>query len=277
LGVGIDRGVGNDPITPTPRASEARPSGGHRHHLPRPANGQGHWGQITRAARGLASKNPRHANHECQATNPIGVFYSPPSLLAPGEKGKGARRRRAAPGKEGAGNEEPGARSREQGPELRKTTAGMDIYTAGNAYIALNIFATPPTTPSRPRLHRRPTVSTAWPIYSLLPLGLFPVMDRRRRDASPVCTCLVRAIEPQDCRTATEGAPEPFVLFGTAVAVRGRCLGPADMPCFLVQGMLGASPPRFELRLWLPDGCTERARRGRACASTAVATHHGTL
>jgi hypothetical protein len=85
------------------------------------------------------------------------------------------------------------------------------------------------------------------------------------------------AIEPQDCRTVTEGAPEPFMLLGAAVAVLGRCLEPADAPCCLVQGMVGVSPPRFELRLWLPDGCTERARRGRACASTAVATHHGTL
>jgi hypothetical protein len=58
-------------------------------------------------------------------------------------------------------------------PELRKTTAGVDIYTAGNAYITLNIFATPPSTPSRPRLHRCPTVSTARPIYSLLPLVSF--------------------------------------------------------------------------------------------------------
>jgi hypothetical protein len=123
-------------------------------------------------------KSPRLENHGRQATNPIGVFYSPPSLLAPGKKGKGARRHRAAPGKEGAGNEEPGARSREQGPELRKTIASVDIYTAGNAYIAPNIFATPPTTPSRPRVHRRPTMSTARPIYSLLPLDLFLVMNR---------------------------------------------------------------------------------------------------
>jgi hypothetical protein len=40
----------------------------------------------------------------------------------------------------------------------------MDNYTTGNAYIALNIIATPPTTLSRPRLHRRPTMSTARPI-----------------------------------------------------------------------------------------------------------------
>jgi hypothetical protein len=31
------------------------------------------------------------------------------------------------------------------------------------------------------------------------------------------------AIEPQDCRTATEEAPEPFVLLGATVAVRGKC------------------------------------------------------
>jgi hypothetical protein len=74
------------------------------------------------------------------------------------------RRRRAAPGKEGAGNEEPGARSREQGPKLRERITGVDNYTTGNAYIALNIIATPPTTSSRPRLHRRPTVSSARPI-----------------------------------------------------------------------------------------------------------------
>jgi hypothetical protein len=81
-------------------------------------------------------------------------------------------------------------RSREHGSELRETIAGVNTYSTGNAYTALNIIATPPTTPSRPRLHRRPTVSTARPIYSLLPLGLFPVMNRRRRDTSPVCSCL---------------------------------------------------------------------------------------
>jgi hypothetical protein len=85
------------------------------------------------------------------------------------------------------------------------------------------------------------------------------------------------AIEPQDYRTATEGAPKPFVLLGAAVAVRGKCLGPAIVPWFLVQGLMGAPPPRLELRLWPPDGCTERAWRGRACARTAVATHHNTF
>jgi hypothetical protein len=32
------------------------------------------------------------------------------------------------------------------------------------------------------------------------------------------------AFEPQDCRTAKERAPEPFVLFGAAIAMRGRSL-----------------------------------------------------
>jgi hypothetical protein len=37
----------------------------------------------------------------------------------------------------------------------------------------------------------------------------------------------------------------------------GGC-DPAVMPRFLVQGLAGASPPRYELRHWLPVGRTER-------------------
>jgi hypothetical protein len=80
----------------------------------------------------------------------------------------GARRRSAAPEEEGAGNQE-----REHGSELRRTFAGVytfttgDHYTAGNAFTAQNTDATPPT--SRPRLHRRPTVSTAANLLSYPP------------------------------------------------------------------------------------------------------------
>jgi hypothetical protein len=42
----------------------------------------------------------------------------------------------------------------------------------------------------------------------------------------------------------------------------------------LFAGDDGAPPRRFETRLWSPDGCVERAWRGRACASTAVAHVH---
>jgi hypothetical protein len=73
-------------------------------------------------------KGARQANHGRQATNPFGVFHSPPSLLAPGWKKEGARHRRTAPGKKGAGNEEPGVRSREQGPELRGRITSVDNY-----------------------------------------------------------------------------------------------------------------------------------------------------
>jgi hypothetical protein len=80
----------------------------------------------------------------------------------------GACRRRAAPEEEEAVNQE-----REHGPELRRTFAAVntyttgDIYTAGNAFTAQNTDATPPT--GRPRLHRRPTVSTAATLISSPP------------------------------------------------------------------------------------------------------------
>jgi hypothetical protein len=46
-------------------------------------------------------------------------------------------------------------------------------------------------------------------------------------------------------------------------------------PWDIVQGMVVAPPPRLVLHLWTTDGCAEQAWRGRACASTAVAAHHG--
>jgi hypothetical protein len=166
-------------LPPTPCAPEAWLERRRGCHLPSQADGQGHWGQITRAARGLASKAPGRRITDAKPPTPLG--FSPLHRLCLRRERRGKERAAAAPGKGGAGSEEP---------ELRRTTAGVDIYTAENAYITLNIFATPPSTPSRPRLHHRPTVSTARPLYSLLPLGLFPVMDRRCRDASPVRTCL---------------------------------------------------------------------------------------
>jgi hypothetical protein len=126
------------------------------------------------------------------ATNPIGVFPFHPicesavrgsrrrrhrcagpreDAATPARRRRargGARRRRAAPEEEEAVNQE-----REHGPEPRRTFAGVntyttgDIYTAGNAFTAQNTDATPPT--GRPRLHRRPTVSTAATLLSSPP------------------------------------------------------------------------------------------------------------
>jgi hypothetical protein len=109
----------------------------------------------------------------------------------------GARRRRAAPGEEGAGSKE------------RETFAGVNTYSTGNAYIALNTVATPPTTPSRPRLHRRPTVSTARPLYSLLPLGLLPVLAPRT--SRRVAVNLLPGCRPSSRRTTV---PRRMELLG---------------------------------------------------------------
>jgi hypothetical protein len=52
---------------------------------------------------------------------------------------------------------------------------------------------------------------------------------------------------------------------------------PAVEPWIDVQGTVDAPPPRLELRLWTPDDRAERAWQCRACASTALATHHSAL
>jgi hypothetical protein len=73
--------------------------------------------------------------------------------------------------------EEAVNQEREHGPELRRTFIGVntcttgDIYTAGNTSTAQNTDATPPT--GRPRLHRRPTVSTAGQSTLFSPLDFF--------------------------------------------------------------------------------------------------------
>jgi hypothetical protein len=131
-------------------------SGGRGCHLPSPAGGQGHWGKITQSCPRPRFKSTRQANHGRQATNPIGVFSSPSHLLAPGEKGKGTRRRRAAPGK---GGREP-ARSEE--PELRRTTAGVDIYPA-----CAHPCTEPATTTSPPHREHRTATLFSPPPWSL--------------------------------------------------------------------------------------------------------------
>jgi hypothetical protein len=45
-------------------------------------------------------------------------------------------------------------------------------------------------------------------------------MDPQRRDASSLFLAWMLAIEPQNCRAATDGAPGSLVLLSAAVAVR---------------------------------------------------------
>jgi hypothetical protein len=191
--VGIGHGVRNDPITPPHRAHPRRgSSGGHKRHQPSPANGQGHWGQITSACpRPRFKRVPGRRIADARPPTQLG-FSSLLHLCLRWER-RGRGRRRAAPEErrtrasrgQGAGREEP---------ELRRTTAGVDIYPA-----CTHPFTEPATTTSPPhREHRTATLFSS-------PLGLFPVMDRRRRDASPFLKLAwMLAFEPQNCRTATD-------------------------------------------------------------------------
>jgi hypothetical protein len=96
VGVGIDRGVGNDLFTPTPRAPEAWLE--RRPRAP-PAQPGERPGALAAIHPGLPAaslqKGARQEDPGRQATNPIGVFSSSSPPLAPGEKGKGTMPRRA--------------------------------------------------------------------------------------------------------------------------------------------------------------------------------------
>jgi hypothetical protein len=113
--------------------------------------------------------------------------------------------------------------------------AGAEAATTGvNPYLAFARLSTEPATtpPSPHREHRNPLLfSPPWSLSCDAP---------RRRDAPSLILAWLLAVAPQDCRTATEGAPEPPVLLGAAVAVRGRDMGPAVEPCSLVQECLCA-------------------------------------
>jgi hypothetical protein len=150
--VGIGHRVGNDPIAShTARTQGVAQAAATGATCPARRTARGTGGKSPRAARGLASKGARQANRGCQATNPIGVFSTPSPLLAQGEKGKGmplhrtGERRTRASRERGAGSEEP---------ELRRTTAGVDVYPA-----CAHPFTEPATTTLPPhREHRTATM-----------------------------------------------------------------------------------------------------------------------
>jgi hypothetical protein len=138
---------------------------------------------------------------------PLGVSSSATARVRRiGEKQQ-ARRRRVAPGEEEARNQE----RREHGPVLRSTSPAWTptppgASTSPECLHARNTDATPPS--GRPRLHRRPTVSTAALLLSS-PLGFLPVLASQvwRRIAAeflPVCWPLRRSL----------AAPRRMVLLG---------------------------------------------------------------
>jgi hypothetical protein len=137
VGVAIDHGVGNDPITPTPRAPEAwlewRPRAPPAQPGERPgALGANHPGLPAASLQ----KGARQANRGRQATNPIGVFSSSSPLFALGEKGKGTTPRRAGE-RRTRGSRERGAGAEEDNrrcgylPGLR-----TPLHRAGHDYTA---------------------------------------------------------------------------------------------------------------------------------------------
>jgi hypothetical protein len=74
-----------------------------------------------------------------------------------------------------------------------------------NAYVAVNVYAAPPSTPSRPQLHRRPDVSAMVAFFTcFIPPCMAPVLHQRRRGAPPgplSCLCAGRraaVLPPRD-------------------------------------------------------------------------------
>jgi hypothetical protein len=101
------------------------------------------------------------------------------------------------------------------------------------------VYPEPATTTTPPqREHRRGQLLLPSPLVFFL-WWIGDVETRR-----PLKHAWMLAFEPQDCRTATEGAPEPFVLLGAAIAVRGRfwwSSSRAVVACAGIEGCVAAS------------------------------------
>jgi hypothetical protein len=183
---------------------------------PYPASGRGHWGKSVPGCLWPPFKRgARQACHGCQATNPFGVFHSPPPCSCRlGERRERAaaasRRTREEPGAGVGTPTSPGTPSTRQGHHLqpplvgrgrscprrgRESDRSRDPYIAGNAYLA-----TPPLFSTRLRLHCRPNVSTTADAFSLSSrLDLCSVQRRQCWGAPSCCHAWMPAFEPQNC------------------------------------------------------------------------------
>jgi hypothetical protein len=124
---------------------------------------RGTGGNPPRAARGLASKGRQAGGSRTPSHQPLWGFLLFVTFACAGREGEGddaALRRR----KEDVN--QLGTRTRERG-------AGSEEDDRRREHLPRQ--RTPPSL-SRPRLHHRPTVSTARPLCSLLPLGPLPAM-----------------------------------------------------------------------------------------------------
>jgi hypothetical protein len=149
---------------------------GERCHLGRPDG-------LSRGSMGLSPRRSWHQGSKARGRaetrtpkppTPIGVFpFLFSSESAERERGGRGRRRCIEPRRDAATPEhrrraKDGDHNRRlegrRGGRLhwgKEPSRSGNIHAAKDAYIAVNIFATPPSTPSWPRLHCRPNVSTA--------------------------------------------------------------------------------------------------------------------
>jgi hypothetical protein len=172
---------------PRPRASKAPRAAALARHLPCPAAvPRARWTFPPRGPAARIQKGRRQCGLEARLTTPLGVSSTSARLRARSGRRKRARRCRAAPLGEGVApgrssiavaphqeGKEPGTRSggsTDHDVEPEGERAGVNTYATGEHLPHRNTDATSPA--GRPRLHRRPLVSTAAP-FSLLPLGFF--------------------------------------------------------------------------------------------------------
>jgi hypothetical protein len=130
----------------------------------------------------------------------------------------------------------------------RSRTGNRNVHATVNIYTAENTFAMPPPTPSRPRLHHRPNVSTTVAIL-LFPPSLVSFqcwtgdVEARHRYPYPAC---VLAIEPQPYRAVTGRSSWTRHVPRLTVAVRRASeIAGLRVELVLLQGTLcAAAPPR---------------------------------
>jgi hypothetical protein len=132
----------------------------------------------------------------------------------------------------------------------------------------VNIYTEPATTTPPTRCKCRHSLLH---LFSSLDSALCSTggIEVRHLVTLPVCW-------PSRRRTAAtrrSGAPRPFMPLCPPSPCEAYVSEPAVEPRYVLQGTFGAPPRRSVTHLWVPDGCAEQAWRGRACASTAVATH----
>jgi hypothetical protein len=229
-----------------------------------------------RRSRYRASKAGEGSDPDAQATNPHWGF--PFLTCEHAVRGREKARRRCVEPRKGAVAPRRRRRAKDDNYNRRheewrrgrprwekKPDRSGDIHAAVNAYTAVNTFATPPstlepatTTPSPQREHHRGHL----PLSSLH--DVFSVWHRRRWGALLGVLAWLSAFSRSTAAPRMSGALGPSMPLGPPSPCEDHLRSPAFEPSMLCRECR-ALPHRLMLRPWLPGGCAERARRGRAC------------